>query len=365
MSDLEPCPDCAEEREAKDPCALNCHTCKGTGFRRKLSSYKCNRCAGTLIPPVYKHGRYDHEWTEKDSDHHMEPYGLIDAGVSGGYSSHYLHDCTNYNFSLCEKCLRELFTSFKIPPRVTGYPRSDEETYADDLEAHHRRLWKQSEGARARFQGRLCNYEESCTNKASVIEFCSESITDRLYCPEHEKSGCQAVNNRAIPVHLLEGVPYISAYDGTYTREQCLQMTRAWLVTLGEPMLYLRHLTGEIDLLLGFDQHTDAGQKEVEKYSAFWTVDGAKPSFDSLAAIALIEVESPMSLFREIKLDGGTLYVGPQKECQRIASMHSSWFADYYRIGRWDMKEQVDALEDDDSGPVHETSGEGSEEPGV
>ena len=50
--------------------------------------------------------------------------GLVDAEVSGGYSSTpgngsgALDDRTSYRFSLCEFCLDWLFSQFKIPPAV-------------------------------------------------------------------------------------------------------------------------------------------------------------------------------------------------------------------------------------------------------
>jgi hypothetical protein len=44
-----------------------------------------------------------------------DPYGLIDAEVSGGYFSKELMDMTSYKFSLCESCLKELFSAFKVP----------------------------------------------------------------------------------------------------------------------------------------------------------------------------------------------------------------------------------------------------------
>lgn len=40
--------------------------------------------------------------------------GAVGISVSGSYTSEYLDDMTEYNFSLCEKCLSNLFKSFKI-----------------------------------------------------------------------------------------------------------------------------------------------------------------------------------------------------------------------------------------------------------
>lgn len=48
-------------------------------------------------------------------------YGLIDANVHGGFESDHLSDCVEYTFSLCEKCLKELFDTFKTPPKLYVY----------------------------------------------------------------------------------------------------------------------------------------------------------------------------------------------------------------------------------------------------
>lgn len=48
-------------------------------------------------------------------------YGLIEARVTGGYFSPALEDMTCYDFSLCEKCLKQLFDDFRIPVQKTEY----------------------------------------------------------------------------------------------------------------------------------------------------------------------------------------------------------------------------------------------------
>ena len=47
--------------------------------------------------------------------------GLIEVTVSGGYFSPALNDGTHYTFSMCEHCLKELFETFKIEPKLSGY----------------------------------------------------------------------------------------------------------------------------------------------------------------------------------------------------------------------------------------------------
>lgn len=48
-------------------------------------------------------------------------YGLIDAKASGGFESTELRDTFMYRFSLCEKCLVELFETFKVKPEMWNY----------------------------------------------------------------------------------------------------------------------------------------------------------------------------------------------------------------------------------------------------
>jgi hypothetical protein len=42
--------------------------------------------------------------------------GLIEARVDGAYDSSHLEDGAVYIFSLCEKCLTDLFSTFKLDP---------------------------------------------------------------------------------------------------------------------------------------------------------------------------------------------------------------------------------------------------------
>ena len=71
------------------------------------------------------------------------PHGLVDIKVSGHYNSEHLLDCTTYQFSLCELCLRKLFNSFALPPKVFEYmmTRGDimgEYSYAEDREQYEK-----------------------------------------------------------------------------------------------------------------------------------------------------------------------------------------------------------------------------------
>jgi len=99
------CTACAEARKVSNLAeAVSCRSCKGTGIKRTRESWVCNGCGGGLCV--------------HDDD---VPYGLVDAAVSGAYSSTHLSDLTNYKFSLCEGCLRKLFDGFAKKPHISEY----------------------------------------------------------------------------------------------------------------------------------------------------------------------------------------------------------------------------------------------------
>lgn len=49
-------------------------------------------------------------------DEHKDAYGLVGAYVGTGYFSPALGDGNTYEFDMCEKCLAELFKTFKHDP---------------------------------------------------------------------------------------------------------------------------------------------------------------------------------------------------------------------------------------------------------
>lgn len=53
--------------------------------------------------------------------------GLIEVIASGGFDSEFIGDNTSLKFSLCEGCLKELVTSFKLKPSI----RNDMEESSD------------------------------------------------------------------------------------------------------------------------------------------------------------------------------------------------------------------------------------------
>jgi hypothetical protein len=73
-----------------------------------LSEVLCNQCGGSCH--VEEAGRNKH------GQHYF--FGLINAKVVGGYHSPVLGDLDQYEFSLCEACLKKMFAGFKLPVDV-------------------------------------------------------------------------------------------------------------------------------------------------------------------------------------------------------------------------------------------------------
>lgn len=57
--------------------------------------------------------------------------GLIEAEVVGGYDSTHIDDGDVYIFSLCEKCLREIFDDCKLNPHAGNYMFAEDASRID------------------------------------------------------------------------------------------------------------------------------------------------------------------------------------------------------------------------------------------
>lgn len=68
----------------------------------------CNKCGESLKHIITTDGDFNF-------------CGLEEITVNGCYGSDPLEDLVSYTFSLCEKCLDDLFKSFKIPVEKKDY----------------------------------------------------------------------------------------------------------------------------------------------------------------------------------------------------------------------------------------------------
>lgn len=185
--------------------ALNCKSCEGTGIVRNPASYVCNQCGGGLC---------------EDSEGQW-PSGLTDATVSGGYSSFHLMDCTRYRFSLCEKCLRNFFTAFKIPPEVFCHIGGGIETYESDLDLYHHRLWEKAGGDIKRLLEGGCNWRENCQEPAIYrLMGLGGNLRSEARCEAHKWCSV-GLCDRVAPFQM---VPFLEAV----TEEQQQAVSQAW-----------------------------------------------------------------------------------------------------------------------------------------
>lgn len=118
-----------------------------------------------------------------------DPHGLHDAEVSGGYESYHLFDCTTYKFSICEKCLRELFNQFKIKPTIIdklGDIDSKEDPWELDQKAYEYRVWEDEGGHHQAYMEKRCNSVKDCPNRAVYTILHNGDFSEDSACEEHK-----------------------------------------------------------------------------------------------------------------------------------------------------------------------------------
>ena len=247
----EPCPRCADDRARGQ--LTDCYGCKGKGMRRVPSNYLCNKCGGPMGP-------------EPEAIHNLDStYGLIEASVQGGYDSPHLTDCTRYEFSLCEGCLRELFAAFAIAPRTSGHnvdgEGDEKETYADDYEGYRYRTWQRAGHDVTAMRKGLCNAARECPNPAAWRMYYSTHLSTDCCCSAHADRFMYA-NAERVPFEEVRSVVHTGREGDELTHEENLCATEAWLrltlATYGEPRpghtgapLYWRYLPSHVGDLLG------------------------------------------------------------------------------------------------------------------
>jgi|SRR5579885_683329 len=157
-----------------------CKACNNTQKVIDPKEILCNRCAGPMRPLGTFNEQYEH--------------GLENSAITGGYDSYHLFDMTTYTFSLCEKCLRELFNEFKIPPLVSdrldmdinAAPKTREEYWKEDQEAYEYRVWVDEGKHHQAYLDRKCNRVKNCPNEAIYTRLYRNEFTEDSSCEEHK-----------------------------------------------------------------------------------------------------------------------------------------------------------------------------------
>lgn len=250
---FERCKNCEESRNENNFAAADkCRTCKGKGFKRSNSSYICNKCGNSLC--------FGHEdW--------ISPHGLVDLAVSGGYHSEHLLDCTSYKFSLCEKCIREIFESCKIPPAVHGM--GDYESYAEESASYKSMRWDRSTGPSEKYAQGICNASENCNNAADYRYYNGGNIYDKAYCSEHIKRYSNS-SVKFIPAAAIAGVP---GDDDKRTPEQNIHLANVIMEYFypQNEAFFIRFIPSDVGVLIPtYDRQ--------EGTSGIWIHDNVNPN---------------------------------------------------------------------------------------
>lgn len=267
--------------------ARNCRPCKGTGMVRNPASFTCNQCGEPLCP--------------KPND---GPHGMVEASVSGGYDSPHLLDLTGYTFSLCEKCLRQLFDGFKVPPKVVNY-HDDLANYAEEQERYRRWQWRKARGNVSKVKTGLCNATIECHKTAVWRVFISGGMTDDACCDEH-KSYFGWANSLYVPAQAVAGL----LRDDMPTDEQARQIASAFLSVAARPgasATFFKFVPQCIADLAGIDWRSDP--HACDETSAMWI---PAPGSMQLGDFVMVQ---------QLWLSDGQLLVGPSGEMERFASL--------------------------------------------
>jgi hypothetical protein len=162
----------SDERRLKEVC----EQCNNTRKTVDPSTILCNRCGECMRPLGTMNEQY--------------PHGLEKAEVTGGYDSYHLFDMTTYKFSICEKCLRELFNQFKIKPGVEDRIDLQPIPYAweKDQEAYEYRVWKDEGGHHKAYMSKLCNAAKDCPNRAVYTVLHNGNFSEDSCCEQHKEN---------------------------------------------------------------------------------------------------------------------------------------------------------------------------------
>ncbi len=172
------CQSCAWRIQQKgyDPETEWCKRCKNTRQVRDPREILCNMCGECMCPLGTMNEQY--------------PHGLFEAKVTGGYDSYHLFDLSQYVFSFCEKCLRQLFVQCKIKPLILdvniGGGILGEDNWEHDRSSYEYRLWKDGGGAHLAYLNGKCNVVTNCPNEAVYTHLVSGDFTEDACCEEHK-----------------------------------------------------------------------------------------------------------------------------------------------------------------------------------
>ncbi len=171
------CPYCKEWTDIRRVTNI-CHTCNNSKLVRDPREVLCNNCGGTMCPI--------------GTMNEIHPHGLHKAKVTGGFNSYHLFDMTRYTFSLCEKCLRELFNKFIIPPELNEFDVFDDsvgqtEPWYQDQKNYEYRIWCDDGGHHQAYLNKKCNEVKDCPNDATWTVLLNSDYSENCCCDIHKE----------------------------------------------------------------------------------------------------------------------------------------------------------------------------------
>jgi hypothetical protein len=165
-----------------------CSRCNNSQMVIEPAKVLCNRC-GLSLRPLGTHNE-------------QNQHGLENVYVYGGYDSYHLHDMIGYNFSICEKCLRELFNQFVIPPNVSDGTDDlntiPSWTWEADSVLYDYKIWKDGGGHHQAYLDKKCNQVKNCINNAVYSILIDSEFTEDTSCEEHKEKGNFALNQKFV-----------------------------------------------------------------------------------------------------------------------------------------------------------------------
>jgi hypothetical protein len=171
---------------------VSCNSCENwdDDYRRTHICKLCNNVKMVIDPKEVLCNLCGECMCPLGTINEQHPHGLHNAHVMGGYDSYHLLDMSQYTFSLCEKCLRQLFMRCKIKPNIVEMSFdedfSTEETWERDQEYYEYRVWKDTGGYHQAYLNKKCNSIKDCPNKAVYTVLRNGDFTENCACEEHK-----------------------------------------------------------------------------------------------------------------------------------------------------------------------------------
>lgn len=153
---------------------IPCNSCKNTREVIDPKDILCNMCGESMCPI--------------GTMNEQIPHGLHNVKIEGGYDSYHLLDMTQYTFSFCEKCLRQMFMACKIKPEVSDFNFNEIPLdFEQDQISYEYRVWVDNGWHHQAYLNKKCNAIKDCPNTAIfTLLHDDKDFTENTFCEEHK-----------------------------------------------------------------------------------------------------------------------------------------------------------------------------------